>query len=431
MSTTLAACAACGSSSTDPGAAPAGDVGPLDTSDAVVSDADAADADDTHRAPDAADAPDSPGTPDVLADARTDGATVEYPAFRPTVPSVTSAGGPVLTSPKIVPIVFAGTTFATEIADFVPKAVASAEWIAQLAEYGVGAGTSVAPITAAALPSTTLTQAELEAFVQDQLGSGAWGVADSAEFGSSFYVLFLEPGVTISLPSGKTTCGAGPFGYHREVLVGATHTPYAVVADCVDKLDPVTKIAWHELVEGCTDPYIVTGRAFARVNAAWSQAFNGGEIGDMCEQRRDAKILPADVGYAIQRTWSNLSAQAYHDPCVPAATTPYFAAAPVLPDTVTLGAASVPGVKIAVGASRTIDVQLFSDGPTAGPFTVKAVEGRGGTSLAFSWDKTQGQDGDVLHLTIQATSAAPTGTTFVIDSSLAAATSQWVGAVEN
>jgi hypothetical protein len=95
-------------------------------------------------------------------------------------------------------------------------------------------------------------------------------------------------------------------------------------------------------------------------------------------------------------------------------------------------AATVPGVKVAVGASVTIDVQLFSDGPTSGPFTVAAAESLNGATLAFTWDKTSGQNGDVLHLTIKALVAAPAGgTTFELTSSLGTATSQWIGAVAN
>lgn len=360
-----------------------------------------------------------------------DDAAPVYPAFQPKVQQVLSNGGPVLAAPQIVPIVFPASSFETETADFVSKAVTSTEWMAQLAEYGVGAGTSVDPIAAAALPGKNITKADLEAYIVQQIGSGAWGTPDTTEFGSQYYVLFLPKVVSIALPIGKNTCNGGPVGYHNEVVVGATHVPYAVVANCNDVIDQVTRTAWHEIVEGCADPFAAPNRAYFKVGAAWSHAFVGGEIGDMCEHRTDAKSTPTDIGYAIQTMWSNAAALAYHDPCIPAASMPYFAAAPVLPDMVTLLQASVPGVKIPVGSSQTIEVQLFSDGPTPGPWDVSAKESLGGTTLAFQWDKTSGQNGEVLHLTITAMAEAMGGTTFEIASSLGAASSQWVGAVEN
>ncbi|GAC1545770.1 MAG: hypothetical protein NVS3B10_09830 [Polyangiales bacterium] len=396
---------------------------------------DAGDASVADSVADAADASDAPDTHDTRSDAigatdATDGGGPAYPAFRPDVPVVKSAGGPVLAAPVIVPVVFPATEFKTEIDDFVAKGVVSAEWTAQLTEYGVGPGTAVASVASTKLPSASITQADLETFVHDQIAAGAWGAADTTEFGSQFYVLFLPAAVTITLPSGMATC-TGPYGYHREVLVGATHTPYAVVANCGKGVDPVTKIAWHEIVEGCADPYIAPNRAFGQTVPSWAIAFHGGEIGDMCEHRTDQKITPTDIGYAVQRTWSNVAALGYHDPCVPAPGLPFFAAAPVLPGTVTVNTATVPGVTIAVGASATIDVQLFSDAPTSGPWDVSAKESRGGTTLSFAWDKTSGSNGDVLHLTITADAAAPTGTTFEILSVLGAASSQWVGAVAN
>jgi hypothetical protein len=58
--------------------------------------------------------------------------------------------------------------------------------------------------------------------------------------------------------------------------------------------------------------------------------------------------------------------------------------------------------------SKTIEVDLFSDGDTGGPITVAADDviheyyGSYGLAqtLSFSWDRTQGLNGEKLHLTI-------------------------------
>ena len=77
----------------------------------------------------------------------------------------------------------------------------------------------------------------------------------------------------------------------------------------------------------------------------------------------------------MQRTWSNKAAPAGHDPCVPALPGEvYFNAAPVLNDNITvdvIGQTSrCKGVKIAVGETKTIEIDLFSDAATGGPWTV-------------------------------------------------------------
>ena len=97
----------------------------------------------------------------------------------------------------------------------------------------MGAGVAVPSVTSSPLPGASISQADLESFVASHVGAGAWGTPDTGEFGSQFYVLFLPPGVTVLLPSRKTTCGAGPYGYHRSVKVGTTYVPYAVVANCM------------------------------------------------------------------------------------------------------------------------------------------------------------------------------------------------------
>jgi hypothetical protein len=94
------------------------------------------------------------------------------------------------------------------------------------------------------------------------------------------------------------------------------------------------------------------------------------------------------------------------------------------------------GVVIPVGQSKTIEVDLFSDGPTSGPWTVDASDGISAllglpTSMSFSWDKTHRQNGDKLQLTIKVTQASPIGGAhvFQITSTLKGAANKWAGLV--
>jgi hypothetical protein len=125
--------------------------------------------------------------------------------------------------------------------------------------------------------------------------------------------------------------------------------------------------------------------------------------------------VPQDALLGI--VWSNKAAAAYHDPCIPNVGGPYFVSVPVARDPVQVtlqplaGSMVVTstGVLVPVGSTKTVDVQLLSDGPTTAPWTV-STQLLGGSGFTFSFDRSTGQNGDVLHLSITAPSTAQQGT---------------------
>jgi hypothetical protein len=130
------------------------------------------------------------------------------------------------------------------------------------------------------------------------------------------------------------------------------------------------------------------------------------------------------------------------EPCVPAlAGEVYFNAVPVLDDDVpSPGSATVKmkGVTIAAGATKAIDVQLFSDAATTGPWTVAALDGSGllggPAELRLALDRAQGVNGDTLKLTITVVSVPSSHfETFVLESAAPGSQQQhlWVGLVGN
>ena len=255
-------------------------------------------------------------------------------------------------------------------------------------------------------------------------------------------------------------------GYHDNVAVALTDggTPqnfsYAVIPTCDTDINDLTAVVSHEWVESSTNPYLtssptgafeLTGgpdSAFFTVDenhAVWA-LLGGGEAGDLCESEGDsAYITPPDVGYTVQRTWSNLLAMGSHDPCAPDLPgAPSFNSAPVLPEMVTFtfaltGTIHSQGVTIPVGTSKTIEVDLYSDADTGGPWTVTAADvlyayyGSYGLadSLAFSWDRTSGVNGDKLHLTITVTRESLFGGAhaFMITSTLGSRQAVWPGLI--
>jgi hypothetical protein len=143
-------------------------------------------------------------------------------------------------------------------------------------------------------------------------------------------------------------------------------------------------------MEGLADLLVSFGKpAYNATNDAffeWQVTNGGGEIGDMCARSIGGidgfAYQPPNFPYRFQRMWSNSAAAAGHDPCVPAPPGAYFNSAPVLPDILTLPpqatglpiTVSAHTVRIAVGETVTVPVQLFSDGPTDGEWTIDGFD---------------------------------------------------------
>jgi hypothetical protein len=204
-----------------------------------------------------------------------------------------------------------------------------------------------------------------------------------------------------------------------------------VAARCPDSfslVDEATQTTTHELVEAATDPFIDAYSVMDPDHVIWG-LFPGAEVGDLCEMEYLSyqRLLGVNL---VARFWSNASAAAGHDPCVPPIPAPYFNAVPVLPDPVGLfqGALVTQGVTVPLGTSVTIDVQLFSDAPT-GDWTLEAEDSSvfaasGPTELSFAWDVPSGNNGDTRKLTIaRVKDGAIGGTEFVIHSYASA--SRW------
>jgi hypothetical protein len=138
----------------------------------------------------------------------------------------------------------------------------------------------------------------------------------------------------------------------------------------------------------------------------------------------------------VQRAWSNSAVVAGRDPCAPELPgETFFNAVPVLSDSVQVsdGTQNHPtlGTRIAVGASRVIDVNLYSEGDV-GPWTVQATNVPiGSSNLGFAWDRATGGNGDTLHLTITVNAVDDTygGDPFLVESSLDGESNYWIGYV--
>ncbi|HSO39589.1 MAG TPA: hypothetical protein VLT33_43985 [Labilithrix sp.] len=347
------------------------------------------------------------------------------PAPKGTFAQAVSFGGAVVKTPKIVPIIYTGDPQKQVIIDFSNKMATAAYWGQISSEYGVGALTTKTPIILNELPPTNIDDSQIASWLVSKFSSDAarFGTPDS----STLYVIYYPSSTTVT-QGGSTGCDSFG-GYHYETNVGATPIAYSVLPRCaafagLGGSDVTTFASSHEILEWATDPFPASRPAYMAVDddhAVWSRVFLG-ELGDLCTQMGDVAIAPADLGFTVQRTWSNLSAQGGHHPCAPTTKLPYFTAFPTAPERISATdefgrQISTKGFKVGVGQSKTVDLTLYADAD-AGVINIQVLDITKlyGIQPEFSYSlaRAYGQPGDTLKLTITGERSATQGQGFLI-----------------
>jgi hypothetical protein len=351
-----------------------------------------------------------------------------YPAAHPPMPQVTDLGGPVLAHPRVVPIFYAGDPLMATVETFLTNLTTASYWSGATNEYGVGAIDITPAVVVNDAPPVTIDDTAIQAWIASHIEAGDGGVDAGGgdggapwplPDGNTIYAVFFPESTTITLGGLQSCTYFG--GYHDELTYAGGTTPYAVLPRCssfvllpgADTTDILTGATSHELVEASTDPFPESNPAYVMADfdgSGWSEVMVGGELGDMCVLEPTSFSAPADVGFVVQRVWSNANASAGHDPCAPVpAGDVYFAAVPDLSDAEMYPGQYIDGISVAPGSSTTVTLHLFSDAPTGGPWNLSVIEaGEEGTlippdpdhQLSFSLEKTTGQNGDLVQLTI-------------------------------
>jgi hypothetical protein len=342
-----------------------------------------------------------------------------------------------MASPIVVPVVFGMDPLAHDLVTFVGQLARSTYWTMVTGAFGVGALNAAPAVELDGAPPVVSSTADVERWLGSELMSSSIFPSPSDE---TIYALFLP---TTSLPYA---------GYHADLALptGAV-VSYAIVVSS-GAIDDVTSTASHELVEVATNPRPLHEPAWADLDPAhrgWELLespggsgadFRVGEIGDLCPvliqpygggvfapppPGAPPPMLPpwslssismTGIDHRVQRVWSNRAAAMLQDPCVPFGLTPYFVSAPETPDVVVaVDHAGNPfttrGVHIPLEENRTIDVHLFSDTPTA-PWSVDLWDATDYGAVASTssartlevatfFDRDQGKNSDVLHLTMR------------------------------
>jgi hypothetical protein len=371
------------------------------------------------------------GQPDAAADAGTDAPFVI--ASHAPMPQAVSGGGAVLAAPKMVAISFQGDSLQAAIDAFATQMQANqAYWSGATGEYGVGPLKSVT-FHSTDTPAASLTDGDVQTWLGNKIQNDVTFPKPDA---NTIYTLFYPSGVNVTALGGGVTCMQFQ-GYHDSFVAGSANVIYAVVPRCpappvagVTDTDQMTAEASHELAEAATDPMpssLKPGYLTVDANSHAWELLAGGEIGDLCAAFPDSFYKPIGFDHLVQHIWSNAAAAASHDPCQPQGDVPYFNSAPAFTDTVTLNIfgqnLKTQGVKLLNGNSATIELDLYSDAPTSGPWTVSAFDITsqffgGSPALSFSFDKNTGQNGDKINLTIKSLMNVAGGAPFWIESDL-------------
>jgi hypothetical protein len=355
-----------------------------------------------------------------------------YPAFMPAMPQIVGGTIPVISAPVVTPVYFSGETLQTDLDGMLTTWLASKYFAGSVSEYGVksgSAGTSI--VEGTYTPPITLMDTDVESWLSGELDGthSEFGAVDATTLASEIFVLYYPAATMISL--GTATSCTDFNGYHAGVALGTGAVAnYVVIPRCAPgtgetQTDELTGVLSSLVVSAATDPIpslTPTTTGFASFDAL-HLAFGvyGGEVGTASPCETLDTVTPAGLPHAIVRTWSNVAASAYMDPCVPAPTGPYFIGVPV---------ATSDSVTVPLGKTVTVDVQLLSSAKTSGPWTVKTASAEGSTSFTYSVAPATGVNGDTLKLTITAPATATKDIAVLASSSGATTNALWFLAVK-
>ncbi|HTQ41949.1 MAG TPA: hypothetical protein VMI75_04260 [Polyangiaceae bacterium] len=325
------------------------------------------------------------------------------------MPLVTDLGGPKLTAVRVVTVSFSNDdpNLVASLQSFDDAITSTAWWSAVASEYGVGAGAGgghvVLPMAASSAYTDSVRggDSSVRQLIQSSVASGALPAPDA----QTLYVLFFPSGSILRLDGISACAPPGGTGWHDAVTVTppeagpAVDVAYAVLPRCQSDLAAMTLAASHEIVESATDPSPENAPAVQMTDPAWL-AF-GPEVADVCIAV-DTNLTTTDSGFSVQRSWSNASAKAGHDPCVPTlAGTAYFNVAP---------ATGTEELTLAVGESASFALYAESDAD-AGPWQVQPVVTNGSSSLGVTVDRSTVRAGDHAIATVTLQSPPTLGAT--------------------
>lgn len=362
-----------------------------------------------------------------------------YPAFPVDVVQLTS-GGQLMSAPKVVTVTWSNDPNVATWQAFDDTIGASMYWHTINSEYGVGPASGGGHVNITTTPPTSISDADLDTLVSTNIANGTW----PANTADTIYAVYLSPSTDLTLggaldAGGQDVCTSGIGAYHTTSQTG--NYVYAVMPQCPGTPTAETEIsASHELNESATDPL---GNGVIGVDqdhlaflfflpAQW-------EVGDACEAYYPWVYwtdTESSFPYSVQLQWSNASAKAAHNPCVPAPSGAFYNVTGFPSEETTInvdlsslgmgfGPTTSKGYKGTLNQPITIHLGAFSDAPTSGPWNLAAnvdtqlqFQDQNGNPInngtaTVTLDKTSVINGDMITVTITPTAWSSLGVVYV------------------
>ena len=303
----------------------------------------------------------------------------------PPLWQVPNQGGPVVAHPEVVTVTWASDPIAADLEAFDDWFTPSATWSTMMAEWGVGPGTHGGSWRVPTAAPATLDDAAIQKLLSDAFTAGSLPPPN----GSRVYAVYPPSGTTVT--SFGTGCVDFQAYHYAFTAASGQRAVYAVTPRCDGgaqaQMTPIDWTTWgqsHEIMEATSDPE--ADHPAWRLDVQSATAPFTGENADLCVQQ------PAKIdGHMITRNWSNVAAKTGQRPCVPAPSGPDF------------GAFADPGeITLAPGGTAKVTVRLYT---TAAMATLAVAAYPYSPALTATLDRSHGNDGDVLTLTVKASSS--------------------------
>jgi hypothetical protein len=153
--------------------------------------------------------------------------------------------------------------------------------------------------------TTSLSDQQIQGMLQGEMNSNRIPAPD----GNKLYMVFLPPGVGVADGSGG--------GHHGSFTTTSGVRAYYAIIDhplsgfspglgnSLTRLQQLTLVASHEMVEAITDPMVNYRTAWIDRNSKLLDPLSGQEIGDITQnQPPPGGWIAIDAGYVVQKYWS-------------------------------------------------------------------------------------------------------------------------------
>jgi hypothetical protein len=240
------------------------------------------------------------------------GAEAVVASAAPAGAHLTNFGGPILANVHVAPLYWnSGVQFQANLNPFYND-VPNSPLYTMLAQYGVGHGNGQAGFV-----DTRATRSVSDATVQTEVLAQINAGHLPAPTANTYYPVHFPAGMNVTAPDGSRSCVVF-CAYHGTFAVrnsagAVVNVNYGVVPDqgggCAggcggnaQRVNNLTSVASHELVEATTDPAVGLATVFGPP-LAWYDP-NNGEIGDICNGQQGSTTGNGHA-YTIQLEFSN------------------------------------------------------------------------------------------------------------------------------